>query len=233
MVPVLENEQILDGVKSLEAVLVRAGYRTLIEAVAEHTVFLHPETVAQAHGEALFPVTRTKDMARRGRIIERPYGGRVMLDDNRSPTDAFVWAAQQRRGPDVQFNHLFTVATESDMYSADPAIYTALWNICVTPAFLAKLTDVKRHAHVLAALQRRSFDLYGYLPAGQSAPEPPDDYDSLTWRDHPPPVADLERALRDQLRRAPRSRPAQACREIGWCFSGWEPDDTLRNPDHD
>ena len=67
MVPVLENEQILDGVKSLEAVLVRAGYRTLIDrrlgrAVAEHTVFLHPETVAQAHGEALFPVTRTKEL---------------------------------------------------------------------------------------------------------------------------------------------------------------------------
>lgn len=230
---VLGHQQILDGVKSLENVLVRAGYRTLTEAVAAHTVFLPPETVAQTRGEALFPVTRTKETARRGCIIERPDGGLVLLDDNRSPTDAFLWAAQQRRGPDVQFNHLFKVATESDMYSADPAIYTALWNICVTPAFLAKLTDVQRHAHVLAALQRRSFDLYGYLPAGQSAPEPPNDYDSLKWRGHPPAVADLERALREQLHRAPRSRPAKACREIGWYFSGWEPDKTLRNPDHD
>lgn len=228
---VLGDEQILDGVETLRDVLLRAGYRTVLEAVAEHTVFLHPETVAQTHGAALFPVTRTKNPAHRGRIIERPNGRRVMLDDNRSPTDAFVWAAQQRRGPDVQFNHLFKVAPQSDTYSADPDIYTALWNICVTPAFLAKLTDVKRHAHILTALQRRSFDLYGYLPAGHRPPEPPDGYDSLAWRDVPPPLANLERALRTQLNRAPRSRPAQACREIGWYFSSWEPDPTLRDPD--
>lgn len=223
------SEQILDGAESLRDVLRRAGYRTELEAVAGHTVFLHPETVAQTNGAALFPVTRTKDLARRGSIVEGPHGRRVMLDDNRSPTDGFVWAAQQRRGPDLQFNHLFKVAVESDTYSADPDIYTALWNICVTPAFLAKLTDVKHHAHVLAALQRRSFDLYGYLPAGQRAPEPPDGYGSLAWRDCPSPVADLERVLRRQLNRAPRSRPAQACREIGWYFSDWEPDRTLRS----
>ena len=226
----MSSEQILDGVRSLEDVLARAGYRTVLEAVAEHTVFLHPKTVAQTSGAAVFPVTRTRNMAHRGQIVERPSGRRVMLDDNRSPTDAFLWAAQQRRGPDVQFNHLFKVATESDSFSADPDIYTALWNICVTPAFLAKLTDVKRHAHVLAALQRRSFDLYGCLPAGQSAPEPPGGYDSLSWRDSPPPVANLESALRKQLNQAPRSRPAQACREIGWYFSDWEPDRTLRDP---
>lgn len=223
------SEQILDGTESLRDVLRRAGYRTELEAVAAHTVFLHPETVARTNGAALFPVTRTADRTRRGDIVERPNGRRVMLDDNTSPAKAFEWAAQQRRGPDLQVNHLFKVAVESDTYNADPDIYTALWNICVTPAFLAKLTDVKRHAHVLAALQRRSCDLYGYLPAGQRAPEPPDDYDSLAWRACSPPVPNLERALRTQLNRAPRSRPAQACREIGWYFSDWEPDRTLRS----
>lgn len=205
------------------AVLERAGYRTVLEAVAEHTVFLHPATVAQTDGEALFPVARTSDMARRGCIIERP-GGRVMLDDNTSPTDAFKWAAQQARGPDLQFNHLYKGAYES-------GIYTALWNICVTPAFLAKLTYVKRHASVIAALKRRSFDLYGYLPDGELEPDPPDGYDGLEWRGCPPPVPDLETVLRRHLNRAPRSRPARACREIGWFFSRWEPDHTLHNPD--
>ena len=222
-------EQILDGVEALEDVLERAGYRTVLEAVAGHTVFLHPETVEQTYGEALFPVARTRDMARRGCIVERPGGGRAMLDDNTSPTVAFEWAAQQRRGPDVQFNHLYKGTDESDLYTADPDIYTALWNICVTPAFLAKLTDVKRHADVIAALKRRSFDLYGYLPEGEPEPELPDGYDSLEkkWREHPPPVSDLESVLRERLDRAPKSRPAEACRKIGWHFSGWEPDPTL------
>ena len=102
----------------------------------------------------------------------------------------------------------------------------------MTPAFLAKLTDVKRHADVVAALKRKSFDLYGYLPEGEPVPEPPDGYDRLEkkWREHPPPVPCLKSVLRDRLKRAPKSRPAKACREIGWYFSGWEPDHTLPNP---
>lgn len=223
---------ILDGAEALKEVLQRAGYRTLLEAVAAHTVFLHPETVKQTHGEALFPVVRTRNMAHRGCIIERPSGGEVLLDDNTSPTLAFLWAAQRKQGPDVQFNHLYKGTDESDDYKGDPDTYTALWNICVTPAFLAKLTDVKRHAYVLSALKRRSFDLYGYLPSGEQVPEPTDGYDSLKkkWREHPPPVDNLASVVRDRLRRAPKSRPAKACREIGWCFSGWEPDLTLPNP---
>ena len=223
-------EPILDGVESLADVLERAGYRTVLEAVAEYTVFLHPETVAQTHGEALFPVARTRHMARRGYIVEQPDGTRVMLDDNTSPTVAFEWAAQQKRGPDVQFNHLYRGTDEPDIYTADPDIYTALWNICVTPAFLAKLTDVKRHASVVTALKRRSFDLYGYLPEGEPEPEPPDCYERLEWRGCPPSVPDLEYVLRRRLNRAPRSRTAKACREIGWYFSRWEPDETLDDP---
>ena len=218
----LGYEQILDGVEALEDVLGRAGYRTMLDAVAEHTVFLHPKTVEQTNGEALFPVARTRDMADRGCIVERP-GGRVMVDDNTSPRLTFEWAAQRKRGPDVQFNHIYK-GTD------DPGIYTALWNICVTPAFLAKLTDVKRHADVAAALKRRSFELYDHLPDGEPEPESPDGYHSLEWHEHPPPVPDLESVLRARLNRAPQSRPAKACREIGWCFSRWEPDPTLHNP---
>ena len=66
------------------------------------------------------------------------------MDDNTSPTLAFKWAAQQGRGPDIQFNHIYTGTN-------DPDLYTALWNICVTPAFLAKLTDVS----VMPMLSRR------------------------------------------------------------------------------
>src|SRR5579875_2338163 len=54
---------IADGVAALGAALRQAGYPSVVHAVAAHTVFLHPDTVAQATGEALFPVVR--DMSRR------------------------------------------------------------------------------------------------------------------------------------------------------------------------
>lgn len=220
-----EYEPIPDGFEALKLVLHRAEYRTVLEAVAGHTVFLDPETVKQTKGEALFPIVRKKkdDPRPLGATDTQPGRGQVILDDNTSPTLAFRWAARQERPPDVQFNHIYK-------RPYDPDCYTALWNICVTPAFLAKLTDV--HDDVIAALRRRSFDLYGYLPADKPEPEPPDGYDSLEkkWRKPPPPVSDLEAVLRRRLQREPKSRPAKACREIGWYFSGWEPDDTLPNP---
>ena len=211
---VSEYEPVPDGFEALERVLDRAGYRTVLEAVVEHTVFLHPETVKQAKGEALFRIIRKK------KDDPRPPDETVTLDDNTSPTLAFEWAAQQKRPPDVQFNHIYK-------RPYDPGCYTALWNICVTPAFLAKLTDT--HHGVIAALKRRSFDLYDCLPNDEPEPEPPDGYNSLKkkWRRHPPPVSDLETVLRARLQKAPKSRPAKAGREIGWYFSGWEPDHTL------
>ena len=95
---------ILDGVKAFEDVLDRAGYSRILHAVAAHTVFLHPETVAQTNGEALFPVIRTRNMDARGDIVEQPDGRRVLLDDNTSPQLAFQWAAQRKKGSgsDVQ-----------------------------------------------------------------------------------------------------------------------------------
>ena len=214
---VLAYEPILDGAAALEDALGRGRHR-LLEVVAKHTVFLPPETVTQTTNKALFPIIRRpKDDSRPlGTVVDG-----VMLDDNTSPTLAFLWAAQRKRGPDVQFNHIY-------QRPYDPGTYTALWNICVTPAFLAKLTDV--HDDVIAALKRRSFDLYRYVPEDEPAPEPPDGYDSLNWHHPPPPVSKLECVLRKRLNRAPKSRPAKACRQTGWYFSDWEPDDTLPRP---
>lgn len=226
----MRRDHILDGDKALEDVLGRGRYG-LLEVVAKYTVFLHPDTVKQMNGEALFRIARAKDSASRGCIIPQPDGSEVVVDDNTSPTRAFEWAAQQQKGrrTDVQFNHIYNGNDKSDLYRSDPDIYTALWNICVTPAFLAKLTDT--HKDVIATLRRRLFDLYDCLPEGEPEPEPPDGYDSLTkkWHEHPPPVCRLEDVLRDRLKRAPKSNPAESCRKIGWCFSGWEPDHALHN----
>jgi hypothetical protein len=143
-----------------------------------------------------------------------------MLDDNASPTDAFLWSAGLAKGPDVQFNHVWSL-------SRDPDAYTALWNICATPAFLAKTTDGSNHPEVQAALRYRALELYGRVPADQPVPTEPEGYPTLRWAALAPAVPDLERELRARLRQNPKSRTAISCREIGWLFSDWTPDSTI------
>ena len=97
----------------------------------------------------------------------------MLLDDNKSPTDAFLWAnGLSRRGPDTQFNHIYAA-------SLDAEAYTALPNICMTPAFIAKLTDTSEDVRSL--LRYRSYQLYEWTPAGQEPPERPEDYEALEW----------------------------------------------------
>lgn len=210
---------VMDGVAALEAITQRAGYASIVDAVAAHALFLHPDTVRQTRGHALFPIIR--DSHRRGQTVVLDGLREVMFDDNSSPTLAFMWAAQRtKKARDVQFNHLW-----SD--PRDPNTYTALWNLVVTPAFLAKTTDGSNHPEVQAALRYRSFDLYGFFPDGEAPPQPPDRYDVLSWLPFPDPVANLEAMLRARLGAAPKCKPAVAARRLGWLFSDWQPDRTL------
>jgi hypothetical protein len=212
------SRQILDGSRALDEVLRRAGYPSVLHAVAEHTVFLHPDTVTQTNGEPVLPVIRAPLNTPRRRIVETAEGRRLWADDNGPPTYAFLWAARRRKGPDVQFNHLWP---GSDV----PELYTALWNLCVTPAFLAKTTDT--HPEVRSCLRYRSFGLYGYLPAGEPQPSAPAGYDTLSWAVSPEPVADLEAVYRVAMASAPKNSATLAARELGWLFSRWMPDATV------
>jgi hypothetical protein len=143
-----------------------------------------------------------------------------MFDDNLSAIVAFIWAAGFGRGRDTQFNHIWPS-------SRDVSAYTALWNLCATPAFLAKTTDGRNHPDVVAALRRRSYELYGFLPAGASGPVAPDGYDELEWAAHPSPPLALEATYRAQMSTKPKDRVVVSAREIGWLFSGWLPDSSL------
>ncbi len=205
---------VLDGVASLADVLRRAGYASTVAAVTEHTIFLNPGTVAQTKAQAVFPVIR--DMNRRGQFDSLPDGRKVLLDDNTTPTLTFLWAAVRTKGQDVQYNHVWTEARS-------PEIYTALWNLCATPAFLAKTTDGKNHPEVRAALQYRAYELYGIHPHGEP-PVRPSGFDRLRWAPMPDPVSDLEATFRTRLAASCKSRPALAARTIGWLYSGGEPD---------
>ena len=68
-----------------------------------------------------------------------------------------LWATNRVAKSDTQYNHVW-----SD--SRDPDLVTALWNICCTPAFLAKTTD--SYPRVQSLLRYGSFGYCGYLPAG-------------------------------------------------------------------
>lgn len=209
---------IMDGIKALDAVLRRAGYASVTAAVAEHSVFLHPRTVAQTNGQPVFPVVR--DMGRRGEIGKLLDGRPILFDDNTTPTWTFLWAAGRNKGLDVQFNHVWTD-------SSNPDLYTALWNLCATPAFLAKTTDGHNHPEVREALRYRAYELYGAHPLGQSSPLKPDGFDQLKWAALADPMLNLEAVYRTRLAGAPKSRMTIAAREIGWLFSGWQPDISL------
>ena len=202
------REIVQDGAALLDLMIEQAGYGSVEAAVAMHTVFLDVSTVHQANGRAMFPVVRNQ--SRRGEIGELSDGRMVMFDDNSTPTDCFLWAADRKKGPDIQFNHVWNA-------SNDPDSYTALWNLCCTPAFLAKTTDT--HAGVREMMRYRSWDMFRSIPAGESPPEKPSGYDHLVWADSPPPLGDLEQTFRARLARASKGRACLAARELGWAFS--------------
>jgi len=205
-----------DGLGALEEVIRRAGYTTVVHAAAAFSAFHHPDTVAQTRGLPLFPVVRCRDMKQREKPLDK--NGRVLMqDDNYPPTYAFSVPAGARAADDTQFNHLWS-------FSDDWRYYTALWNICPTPAFVSKLTD--SHPDVQAALRYRSFALYGFVPEGSTQPPKPQSYEELPWTDPLPPVKDLERLFRERLKRE-NNRVSRCVRKYGWLYSDYQPDNSV------
>lgn len=201
-----------DGLKALEAVIAASPYGTVEQAVASLSVFSHPDTVRQT---GCRPFVRTvRDAARRGQVEERN-GVLVGLDDNKSPTDAFLWCNGLKRPREAQFNHIYAD-------SGDPESYTSLANLCVTPSFIAKLTDTD--PRVKALLRFRSYDLYGWVPAGLAIPEMPVEYSSLTWALPLPPVVDVKATSHAKMLRRPRDRTVQIVGRIGWVFGKFDAD---------
>jgi hypothetical protein len=208
-----------DGRAALVCVIEQSKYRSLAQAVASLTAFAHPKTVAQTKGRNVFRVVRFRQQRDRGTFAQVPgCDFRAMLDDNRAPAVAFEWAHRIRKRPDVHVSHVWS-------RSQDVTAYTALANLCLTPAFLAKLTDTD--STIVALLRYRAYDLFTYRPADTPRPIKPADYDDLEWADPLPPVANVEHILRAAMRTKPKDRVVACARELGWLFSGFEPDTTL------
>jgi len=123
-----------NGKEILKDIIIHSPYKTLAQAIGSLTSFCHPKTVAQTKNKSLFRIIRIKNISERGKYMPWNDSKQVMLDDNKGPTDSFIWSNGIKRGQynDTQFNHIWEV-------SRDVEIYTSLANICVTPSFLSKI----------------------------------------------------------------------------------------------
>lgn len=196
-----------DGKKELLNVARKAGYKDVSQLVASFTLFTHPETVSKTKNKNLFNIVR--DSPNRGKIIEIE-GRKVMACDNTGPQHAFLWSNGNFKYDHVQFNHIYSE-------SKNVEIYTSLANICLTPSFIAKLTDKDETTKNL--LRYRAYDLYGFNPLDKKL-DKPDGYEALNWKSMIDPLDDLKGFLKERIERCPLSRTAISCRELGWMFSG-------------
>lgn len=208
-----------NGRSALVRLVEQSEYKSLGQAVASLTVFAHPKTVLQTENRNMFRCLRRRQQRDVGTFSEvTGCEGMVMWDDNRSPAVAFEWAHGIRERPDVQVNHVWP-------RSQDVTVYTALANLCLTPAFLSKLTDTD--VTIRGLLRYRAFDLFGYSHHDEPQPLKPDGYDRVIWAEPLPPVDNLEAALRNAMRTKPKDRVVVCARQLGWLFSGFKPDSAL------
>lgn len=199
-----------NGETALKAVLACTPYKTLEQAVASLTLFTHPKIVSHTKNKALFRIRKMRGNEKRGDKIKLE---KVVVCDNQSPTQAFLWANQIKGRPqEVQFNHLYP-------RSGDPGLFTSLANICVTPAFLAKLTD--KNQDIINLLRYHAWCLYGFRPESET-PKKPAGYSDLDWAPHPCERCskpELVKRLNDRIEKNPKSRIAIASSEFGWLFA--------------
>jgi hypothetical protein len=211
-----------DGRIALETIIKESSYKTIEQAVASLTLFSHPDTVAGAKGRNIFRIIRASmsKNEKRGNVAKVPSVGLVMLDDNKGPTDTFIWANNitRKQYRDVQFCHIW-----DDPYDVER--YTNLANICMIPAFLSKLTDTADN--IKALLRYRAFCLYNIKYGKRQDPAKPYCYDDLDWASTLQQVDNLELALRNAMKSKPKDRTTGSARQIGWLFSNYEPDNAI------
>jgi len=212
----------LDGKQALKELISNSHYKTVEQAIASLTIFTHPALVKQTRNKNIFNIIRYKNgRTSRGQFIDLPDGRRAMYDDNKGPTDAFLWANSINRNDyeDVVFGHVWDRSDNVDYY-------TSLANICMLPAFLSKLTDTDRSIKEL--LRYHVFNIYeGFRPDSESELSKPRNYDSLLWAKQFETIKDLEKRFRERMKIGLKDRTVKSAREIGWYFSNYQPDSKL------
>ncbi len=212
----------LSGKSALIELISNSRYKSVEQAIASLTIFTHPATVRQSRNMNIFNIIRYKmGTPTRGQIHQLSDGRTAMYDDNKGPTDAFLWANSINRNnyEDVVVCHIWDKSDNVDYY-------TSLANICMLPAFLSKLTDTDESVKRL--LRYHVFRSYeGFKPDGESDPPKPHNYDSLLWAKQFDVVENLEKSFREKMISKPKDSTVKSAREIGWHFSNYQPDEKL------
>ena len=202
-----------DGEKALFDIIKNSNYKTIENAIASLTVFTNPRIVAQTKNKAIFRIRRAKSGEKRGSII---WDENVVVDDNTSPTTTFLLANKipKSKTKNVQFNHIYPIPKPQNV-----TYYTSLANICMTPTFLAKLTDSNKN--VIQLLRYRAFELYkGFVPAGFDVPIKPEGYENLKWAPSPEGIEDVYDCFCKKIERCPQSAIAKSVKAFGF-GCGW------------
>lgn len=215
--PVPMNRYCLDdfdfnGEKALAHLLEHSPYRSFEQAIASLTLFTHPDLVRLTKRQSLFHIRRALKGETRGQVIDTD---KVILCDNTSVRQAFLWSSNltgARIPKEVQYNHVYQGAQDKDLY-------TSLSNICVTPAFLAKLTD--KNQKIKNLLRYHVWSTYEFCPDGQQEPEKPECYDDLIWAPYPGEgcsQGEFIARIESRIHRCPQSRIALSNYHFGWCL---------------
>ena len=166
-----------DGVAMLRDAATRHGI-CLSTLVAETGLWAHPEVhkklLAVGGSAAVYPNCRR---ARAGQGERRgQHVGNLKLDDNTYANNAIKGALGVSRANLSGFEtcHIWPLTCYDERY------HTAIANLVLLPRALAALTD--HDADVRAALQYRSYVLYGWHPSESSEPLRPANYPE-TWLD--------------------------------------------------
>lgn len=210
-----------DGRAALTDLIGKSPWGSLEQALASLTVFAHPDVVRALGARAVFPTIRGLP---KYTIVDG-----VMLDDNASPHTTFLWATGlPPRGRDRNCNHIYAA-------SKDPTAYSDVRNICYTPNFVAKLTDIQtkkpEKQFLLNHLKYRAFELFGYRgPTDDWDPVAPEGYERLVWA---APIGEgaeavaIEARFRKNMARRPKDPLPKAANRLGWSFSNMQPDPTV------
>lgn len=159
---------------------------SLAELVARCSIWSHPDIVREAmrhdRNAVWFPNCRRM---KNGEIRRSIVSG-IRLDDNSDANQAIKLATLgQCRILGFHACHVWPLTCY------DPRYHTSIANLVLVPAALAGLTDFDDV--VGGSLRRRAFELFGWHPEEEAAPDTPQGYPSeYCWRPSSPSPAALQ-----------------------------------------
>jgi len=175
------------GKPTLREVLEKS-YGSVCQAVASMTVFPPNAIVDRLTGAVCNAVRISKQHVLSGKkcrdTILLADGRLVMLDENCIPDGIFKFCfkptssrAIKRDNAYTQLNHIYRCA------GLGPEYFANLANLCITPNFVAKLTD--EDSEVKLMLKFRAFQLYGFNPEAIDFSSIPSEFFELKWFEVP------------------------------------------------